>query len=56
MFRYSLPPGPPPRCVRRVEKDELFAEDDILSVHVRLSDRTRGLVGAHELERSRTSR
>jgi phosphoglycerate dehydrogenase-like enzyme len=35
--------------VRRVEKDELFAEADILSVHLQLSDRTRGLVTAREL-------
>ncbi len=34
--------------VRRVEKDALFAEADILSIHVRLSDRTRGLVTARE--------
>jgi phosphoglycerate dehydrogenase-like enzyme len=33
----------------RVEKDTLFRESDVLSVHVRLSDRTRGLVGAGEL-------
>jgi phosphoglycerate dehydrogenase-like enzyme len=33
----------------RVEKDELFARADVLSIHVRLSDRTRGLVGAREL-------
>jgi phosphoglycerate dehydrogenase-like enzyme len=32
-----------------VTKDELFARSDILSVHVQLSDRTRGLVGAREL-------
>ena len=32
-----------------VDKDTLFAEGDIVSVHVRLSDRTRGLVGAHEI-------
>ena len=32
-----------------VSKDELFGASDILSVHVRLSDRTRGLVGAREL-------
>lgn len=30
-------------------KDELFFESDVLSIHVRLSDRTRHLVGAHEL-------
>jgi phosphoglycerate dehydrogenase-like enzyme len=30
-------------------KDELFARSDILSIHVQLSARTRGLVGAREL-------
>lgn len=35
--------------VRRVGKDELFSEADVLSIHVRLSDRTQGLVGAREL-------
>ena len=32
-----------------VDKDTLFRESDIVSVHLRLSDRTRGLVGAREL-------
>ncbi len=32
-----------------VDKDTLFRESDIVSVHLQLSDRTRGLVGAHEL-------
>jgi len=32
-----------------VAKDELFTRSDILSVHVQLSARTRGLVGAREL-------
>ena len=32
-----------------VDRDTLFAEGDVVSVHVRLSDRTRGLVGAHEI-------
>jgi phosphoglycerate dehydrogenase-like enzyme len=32
-----------------VTKDELFARSDILSVHVQLSARTRGLVGPREL-------
>ena len=32
-----------------VDKDTLFAEGDVVSVHVRLSDRTLGLVGAHEI-------
>ena len=35
--------------VRRVEKDELFALSDVLSIHLVLSERTRGLVGAREL-------
>ncbi|MGD0492785.1 MAG: D-2-hydroxyacid dehydrogenase family protein [Steroidobacteraceae bacterium] len=35
--------------VRRVEKDELFRSADILSIHLQLSDRTRGLVSAREL-------
>ena len=35
--------------VTRVEKDELFARSDVLSIHVILSDRTRGLVTGREL-------
>ena len=35
--------------VTLVVKDELFAQSDILSIHLRLSDRTRGLVDTHEL-------
>ncbi len=35
--------------VRAVTKDQLCAESDVLSIHLRLSERTRGLVGAHEL-------
>jgi phosphoglycerate dehydrogenase-like enzyme len=35
--------------VERVEKDELFRRSDILSVHLVLSPRSRGLVGAHEI-------
>jgi phosphoglycerate dehydrogenase-like enzyme len=34
---------------RRVEKDELFRLSDVLSIHVQLSDRTRGLVTDREL-------
>jgi len=32
-----------------VTRDELFARSDILTIHVQLSARTRGLVGAREL-------
>ena len=35
--------------VRRVEKDELFAKADVVSVHLVLSDRTRGLIGERDL-------
>jgi phosphoglycerate dehydrogenase-like enzyme len=34
----------------RVERDELFARADVLTIHLVLSDRTRGLVGARELD------
>jgi phosphoglycerate dehydrogenase-like enzyme len=37
------------RGAERVEKDELFRQADVISVHLILSDRTRGLVGAREL-------
>ena len=35
--------------VRRVEKDELFAQADVVSIHLVLSERSRGLVAAREL-------
>jgi phosphoglycerate dehydrogenase-like enzyme len=35
--------------VERVEKDDLFRQADIVSIHLRLSDRTRDLVGEREL-------
>lgn len=35
--------------VRAVSKEELFATSDVLTVHYKLSDRSRGLVSAHEL-------
>ncbi|MBA8825757.1 phosphoglycerate dehydrogenase-like enzyme [Saccharopolyspora lacisalsi] len=35
--------------VKAVGKRELFATADVISIHVRLSDRTRGLVGAEEI-------
>ena len=33
-----------------VERDELFRRSDVVSIHLRLSDRSRGLVGARQLE------
>jgi phosphoglycerate dehydrogenase-like enzyme len=41
--------------VRAVTKDELLARSDVLSIHLVLSDRTRGLFGAGELGRMRHS-
>ena len=41
--------------VRRVGKDELFATADVLTVHLVLSDRTRGLVGRDELAAMKSS-
>jgi phosphoglycerate dehydrogenase-like enzyme len=35
--------------VRAVAKDELFATSDVVTLHLQLSDRTRGIVGASEL-------
>ena len=35
--------------VERVEKDELFARSDFLTIHYKLGERSRGLVGAREL-------
>jgi phosphoglycerate dehydrogenase-like enzyme len=40
---------------RLVAKDELFAAADIISIHLVLSPRTRGLVGAAELARMKSS-
>ncbi|MGH7092024.1 MAG: D-2-hydroxyacid dehydrogenase family protein, partial [Stellaceae bacterium] len=37
------------RGVERVEKDDLFRRADVLSVHLVLSPRSRGLVGAREI-------
>jgi phosphoglycerate dehydrogenase-like enzyme len=38
---------------RAVTREELFAGSDVLSVHVRLSERSRGLIGAGELRQMR---
>jgi len=35
---------------RRVEKDELFATSDIVTVHLQLSPRTAGIIGKRELD------
>jgi phosphoglycerate dehydrogenase-like enzyme len=37
--------------IKRVEKDALFAQSDVVTLHVNLNDSSRGLVGAAELAR-----
>jgi phosphoglycerate dehydrogenase-like enzyme len=41
--------------VRRAEKDELLSTADIVTIHLVLSERTRGLIGAPELARMKPS-
>jgi phosphoglycerate dehydrogenase-like enzyme len=41
--------------VQLVDKDTLFATSDFLSIHVRLSERTNGLVGAEELAKMKST-
>jgi phosphoglycerate dehydrogenase-like enzyme len=41
--------------VEAVSREELFARADVVTVHLRLSDRTRGLIGAGDLARMRSS-
>ena len=41
--------------VARVSKSELLAESDVLSIHLVLSDRTRGLFGASDLSQMKRS-
>ncbi|WP_378944349.1 D-2-hydroxyacid dehydrogenase family protein [Mesorhizobium sp. ANAO-SY3R2] len=40
---------------RLVSKEELFATSDVISVHLALSERTRGIVGVRELEAMKPS-
>jgi phosphoglycerate dehydrogenase-like enzyme len=37
--------------VRAASKDELFADSDVITIHMPLSDRSRGLIGADDLAR-----
>src|SRR3954464_11204905 len=36
--------------VRRVDKEELLTTSDVVTIHLQLSDRTRGLIGHHEFD------
>ena len=41
--------------VRRVSKEELLSTSDVVTIHLQLSDRTRGLIGREELSRMKPS-
>ena len=41
--------------VRRVSKEELLSTADVVTIHLQLSDRTRGLIGREELSRMKPS-
>ena len=41
--------------VRRAGKDELLETSDVVTLHLQLSDRTRGLIGRRELERMKAT-
>jgi phosphoglycerate dehydrogenase-like enzyme len=47
--RTGLRPGPDEFGVRRVPLDDLLAESDIVSIHLRLSDESRGLMNREKL-------
>jgi D-3-phosphoglycerate dehydrogenase len=52
----NLTPERAAECgARYVSKDELFATSDFISIHVVLSDRTRGLIGAADFARMKPS-
>jgi phosphoglycerate dehydrogenase-like enzyme len=40
-----------PHGARAVSKEQLFAESDVITIHMPLSDRSRGLIGRADLER-----
>ena len=42
-------------AVTMVDRDTLLAEADVLSIHVHLTDRTRGMIGAAEIARMKPS-
>ena len=43
------------RGVRAVSKEELFRTSDVVTVHLQLSERTRGLINAHDLAQLKTT-
>jgi len=51
LFNDIVDPGPLDFSATRVEKDRLYAESDVISLHVPLTDTTRGLIGESTLAR-----
>lgn len=53
--RMAVEAGLPPDTFRAVSKEHLFRNSDVVSLHYVLSDRSRGIVGANELQQMKSS-
>ncbi|PKK52936.1 hypothetical protein CI102_2216 [Trichoderma harzianum] len=53
--RMAVEAGLPPDTFHAVSKDHLFCNSDVVSLHYVLSDRSRGIVGAKELQHMKSS-
>ncbi|KAK4062531.1 uncharacterized protein Triagg1_9901 [Trichoderma aggressivum f. europaeum] len=53
--RMAVEAGLPPDTFHVVSKEQLFRNSDVVSLHYVLSDRSRGIVGANELQQMKSS-
>ncbi|KAL6819356.1 D-isomer specific 2-hydroxyacid dehydrogenase [Trichoderma sp. SZMC 28015] len=53
--RMAVEVGLPPDTFHAVSKEHLFCNSDVVSLHYVLSDRSRGIVGANELQQMKSS-
>ncbi|KAL7781586.1 D-isomer specific 2-hydroxyacid dehydrogenase [Trichoderma afarasin] len=53
--RMAVEAGLPPDTFHAVSKEHLFCNSDVVSLHYVLSDRSRGIVGANELQQMKSS-